>query len=461
MAGMVSPPMPRPSAGGGLDGTHGTHSDEDVANGGEGEALASLLVVGDLVGGSHGVRLEGEVVVGDLLALALEEVEHVIGGTLGLLDELDLEVTLGVLEVLGDALLDIHGLGLLADEGTIGIVGLLDVVDDTGELGDASLGGLSVGGDSVGEHHNLGVELGLRGGEGSTGRGGGSGGGSVEGGGGGLLLLALGGELLGELLRGLGEVLLHLNGVVGVLLAEVLDASVELGGESLHLLVGGALVLVHDGAEGTTGTGIIGVVLVGEVLDALEVLVDLLVDASLELLLGLDLSGNLVDVVHEGGLGVLHEGSHSDHLHGEVLAELLHGSSGLGLGGVDVLDRLAEARVGEGSLLGEGLVEAIEGGTEVELGLTTVLGHASDGSTELLLGLLLGDFHLGLEELEGGLLLLGVLGGELRHGLGGAGLLGLDLTLGLGSEGIDVGAGLLGLLDHAVGVGVETGVGLL
>merc|ERR1719506_3272192 len=154
---------------------------------------------------------------------------------------------------------------------------------------------------------------------------------------------------------------------------------VELGSESLHLLVGGALVLVHDGTEGTTGTGIIGVVLVGEVLDALEVLVDLLVDASLELLLG----------------------------------------------------------------------------------LATVLGHASDGSTELLLGLLLGDFHLGLEELEGGLLLLGVLGGELRHGLGGAGLLGLDLTLGLGSEGIDVGTGLLGLLDHAVGVGVETGVGLL
>merc|ERR1719440_226248 len=26
-------------SGGGLDGTHGTHSDEDVANGGEGEAL--------------------------------------------------------------------------------------------------------------------------------------------------------------------------------------------------------------------------------------------------------------------------------------------------------------------------------------------------------------------------------------------------------------------------------------
>merc|ERR1719224_102824 len=118
MAGMVSPPMPRPSAGGGLDGTHGTHSDEDVANGGEGEALASLLVVGDLVGGSHGVRLEGEVVVGDLLALALEGVEHVIGGTLGLLDELDLEVTLGVLEVLGDALLDSLGLGLTKGDGT-------------------------------------------------------------------------------------------------------------------------------------------------------------------------------------------------------------------------------------------------------------------------------------------------------------------------------------------------------
>merc|ERR1719163_2571290 len=119
MAGMVSPPMPRPSAGGGLDGTHGTHSDEDVANGGEGEALASLLVVGDLVGGSHGIRLEGEVVVGDLLALALEEVEHVIGGTLGLLDELDLEVTLGVLEVLGDALLDSLGLGLTKGDGAL------------------------------------------------------------------------------------------------------------------------------------------------------------------------------------------------------------------------------------------------------------------------------------------------------------------------------------------------------
>merc|ERR1719163_2591903 len=224
MAGMVSPPMPRPSAGGGLDGTHGTHSDEDVANGGEGEALASLLVVGDLVGGSHGVRLEGEVVVGDLLALALEEVEHVIGGLLSLLDELDLEVTLGVLEVLGDALLgglgasltdgdgaveslleiSLGGLGLGTDELTVGGVGLLGVGDDTSELLDTSLGVLVVGNNSVGEHGNLAVEhllggLELGGGLGSRGTNAGG-----EGSVGGILGLLLGGELAGELLGGLG-----------------------------------------------------------------------------------------------------------------------------------------------------------------------------------------------------------------------------------------------------------------
>merc|ERR1712022_5256 len=169
----------------GLDRAHGANSDEEVTDGGHGTAVALGHNILDLVGGRAGVGLQGQVVVSDLLALALEDLEHVVGGLLDRLVELDLEVTLGVLEVLGNALLDslglsltngdgtveglvevsLHHLGLLLDQLAVSLGGLGGVVDNTGEAGHGLLGLLGVGSDSVGQHDDLGGETSLGTGE--------------------------------------------------------------------------------------------------------------------------------------------------------------------------------------------------------------------------------------------------------------------------------------------------------
>merc|ERR1712159_274155 len=267
--GRVEPPMPRPSAGLALTAPMAATVEQHVTDGGQGAALALGDVVLDLIGGGHGVGLQGEVVVSDLLALALHDLEHVVSGALDGLVELDLQETLGVLQVLGNALLhslglgltnadgtveglvevSLHGLGLLLNQLAVGGVGLGNVVDDAGEAGHAVLGLLGVGSHGVGEHDDLGVELGLGAGELVLGGELGSGSGGVESANVLHVLLLHVGHLLVEGLGGLGQVLGHLDAVVAVLLAQLGELGVEVGGQGLHLLSSGLLVLVHEHTE--------------------------------------------------------------------------------------------------------------------------------------------------------------------------------------------------------------------
>merc|ERR1719407_352523 len=200
---------------------------------------------------------------------------------------------------------------------------------------------------------------------------------------------------------------------------------------------------------------------VGDTHDTLELSGHATVDTHLVSLVGDNLTGDNGDLTDETSLDVLHLSGHSGHLGGEVLAELTHLVGGLTAGGVEVLDGLGEAGVSEGSLLGEGIVEASDGGTELLVEAGTVVSELLVGLTELLGGLLLGDLQLGSGELEGSLLAGGVLGGEPLEGSLGTGLLGTDLGDGGGREGLDLTTGLLGLGAHLVGVGVDTSVGLL
>merc|ERR1712072_908433 len=100
-----------------------------------------------------------QVVVCDLLALALDDLHHVVSSLLDLVVQLDLEESLGVLEVLSNALLhslslglpnadstleilvevSLHSSGLLLDELTVSSGCLRVVADDTGELVDTTL----------------------------------------------------------------------------------------------------------------------------------------------------------------------------------------------------------------------------------------------------------------------------------------------------------------------------------
>merc|ERR1719163_514283 len=454
---------------GGLHGAESSDGLEQVTHGGEVAAVLALLaVVNHEVSGRDGVRLEGQVVVRDLLALAVDNLEHVVGGAVDALGELGLEVTLGLLKVLVDALLDglgsgltdgdgtheglvkvsLEGGGLVTDELAVAGGGLGNVVHDTGHTLEVTLGALAVGGDDVGEHGDLGSELTLGTLE-SVGRGhsGGSGG-TTEGGA--VLLVALlhVGHALVEGTGSLGEILGHLTTVAGVAATGLGELVLQGSGEGSNLSRGGGLVLVHEEFELATGTLGGRVAAVGDTHDTLELSGHTTVDTHLVSLVGDNLTGDDGDLTDETSLDVLHLSGHSGHLGGEVLAELTHLVGGLTAGGVEVLDGLGEAGVSEGSLLGEGIVEASDGGTELLVEAATVSSEVLVGLTELLGGLLLGDLQLGSGELEGSLLAGGVLGGEPLEGSLGTGLLGADLGDGGGREGLDLTTGLLGLGAH-------------
>merc|ERR1712225_211654 len=423
---------------GGLHGAESSDGLEQVTHGGEVAAVLALLaVVDDEVGGSHSVGLEGQVVVRDLLALAVDDLEHVVRSTVDALGELGLEETLGLLEVLVDALLDglgtgltdgdgadnglvevsLHGASLVTDELAVGGGGLGDVVHDTGHTLEVTLGALAVGGDDVGEHGDLGRELTLGTLE-SVGRGQGSGsGGTTEGGAVALVALLLVGHALVEGTGSLGKVLGHLTTVAGVAATSLGELVLQGDGERLHLSGGGGLVLVHEEFELATGTLGGREAAVGDTHDTLELSGHATVDTHLFGTVGDNLTGDDGDLTDETSLDVLHLSGHSGHLGGEVLAELTHLVGGLTAGGVEVLDGLGEAGVSEGSLLGEGIVEASGGGTELLVEAGTAVSELLVGLTELLGGLLLGDLQLGSGELEGSLG-TGLLGTDLGDGGG-------------------------------------------
>merc|ERR1711959_393388 len=281
--------------------------------------------------------------------------------------------------------------------------------------------------------------------------------GAAEGGGvAGVALLHVGHALV-ESLGGTGKVLGHLTTVAGVAGTGLGELVLQGDGERLHLSGGGGLVLVHEEFELATGTLGGREAAVGDTHDTLELSRHTTVDTHLVGTVGDNLTGHDGDLTDETSLDVLHLSGHSGHLGGEVLAELTHLVGGLTAGGSEVLDGLGEAGVSEGSLLGEGVVEASGGGTELLVEAGTVGREVLVGLTELLGGLLLGDLQLGSGELEGSLLAGGVLGGEPLEGSLGTGLLGTDLGDGGGREGLDLTTGLLGLGAHLVRVGGDAG----
>merc|ERR1719359_2705269 len=250
-------------------GTEGTDGLHEVTDGREVAALALGSVVDDLVGGGNRVGLEGQVVVGHLVALAGHGAEHTVGGTVETFSELHTHAADGGLEVGGQALLDslaesltggdggdnalvhvsLHGAGLGTNVGAVLLVGLGDVVGNTGQLLGGTLGTRGVGSDDGGQHGHLGAEALLGTLEGIAGRGGGSAGGGIQRLGGLGVELLHGSHLTVELLGGRLEVGGHLGGVTGVASTELGNLHVETLLESLDLGGGGGLVLVHEGLE--------------------------------------------------------------------------------------------------------------------------------------------------------------------------------------------------------------------
>merc|ERR1712078_760534 len=140
-----------------------------------------LTTVGDVISSSDSVCLQREVVVSQHLTLALNDLEHVVSSSLNLVVELDLDVSLSVLEVLSDALCDslclsltngdgavqsvvelsLQSLGLLLDQRAVQHGSLSVVLDDAGDTGELLLSLLSVSDNSVGQHDDLGVKSSL------------------------------------------------------------------------------------------------------------------------------------------------------------------------------------------------------------------------------------------------------------------------------------------------------------
>merc|ERR1719324_1844901 len=461
--------------------THEADGRQEVADGGEATALALDDVVGDVISGSDSVCLQREVVVSQHLTLALNDLEHVVSSSLDLSVELDLEVALGVLEVLSHALCDslclsltngdgaiqslvevsLHSLSLLLDQSAVGLRSGVVVVDDTSHASELILSLLGVSSDSVGQHDDLGVEALLSVSQSVGGSDHSSGNLLVESVGSLELSFLLSAELLLEELGSLGQVLGHLDLVVCVDSASLLELDVEVVRQSSDLSSSSSLVLVHELTE--LAASLLGLreAVVGELLHTGEVLLDLGVDLELLSLHGHELGGDLLQTVSQDLGGVLHQSVGDIDLSSELLAE---GSDLVGsplASSTDVLHGLLEAGVSESSLLGEGVVEAINSGAECLLSLSTVVSELLVCVTELLLGLLSSNCELLLHELESLSLASSVLSLEALDSTVGALVLDLDGVKGSISESSDVSAGLLGDLPHLISVSGDLGVGRL
>merc|ERR1712057_142198 len=464
-----------------LDTVESTEGGEEVANGGEGTLLLAT-VVNDLVLGGDGVRLEGKGVVGDLVALARDGLEDVVGSVLETLSELNTEEALhGTLLVLsntlgsrlglglteldgaGDGLVHVslEGLGLLLDETTVGGTGLGNVHHDTSDTGNVSLVALEVGSNSVGQHVDLGAEHPLGVLEGVAGGNLGSRDGAVEATAGlkvGRLHL---GHALVELLGGTGKVAGHGDAVAGSTGTEVTDAAHSVASKGLHLLGGGSLVLVHEHLQLATGTASLGVTLVGDLADTLDLSSDTTVDTHLVGLHRHNLGGHNGDLGSETSLDVLDVGGHRVEVGGERLAELSHLAGSLGASGAEVLDSLGEAGVSESSLLGESIVETVGGSSETAVGTGTVGSELAVHGVELVVRVNLGLGDRATQGLQSARVqdTVAVLG-RAEGGLGAL-LLGGDLVEDGGGGGLELGSSALGVTGHAGSVGGHTHVGLL
>merc|ERR1712216_851826 len=384
---------------------------------------------------------------------------HVLVGTVK--DSLGLSLT--ELHSTADGLVEVsaHTLNLGLEVATVGSGLGLPVVSDTGDVLEALLVLLIVGGHSVHQGVETGGELGL---------------GALHGGGGGHLghaerlgellvfvelLGLLGRHALVHLLGGRGQVLRGLAAELSHEGTQLLELGIGRLAEVLNLLGSDDFVFVEELFQLATGTLGGGEAAVREADHTVHLSLGALVDTDLGSLVGDNHGRHDSDLTGEARLLVLHGGGEAVDVHGELLA----GSSGLLPGELltpgDVLDGLAETSILERGALGEGIVEASDGTREGAVLSGTVLTHLSVSLTELLVGVLAGTLERAGDELEGsGVTGSGRLVGTLKltH-VGGAS--GVDLLL----EGIDVGLHLRGnltsvLLDSTA-VRVHTSVGLL
>merc|ERR1719424_261746 len=383
---------------------------EEVTEGREVLALTLGGVISELLARGDSVGLEGEVVIGNGAVVTLDGLEGLVGVLLNGVGDLDEHVLLDAgkvgtgsvlnllsagltdLDGLGDLTLHIgtHGLVLLADELAVGR-GLLDILaDNAGEHLKTLLDLLVVGGDGGSEGGKTVTEVLLGGGDASLGVG------VVLGDGSGMLAVLLnvglldGGHVGVKLLGGIGEVLAGVLVVGGHLGADGGDLAPEESVELLELLGGGTLVLVENLTERTTSLDRVGLLGVHEGLDALELTCDVTVDLDLGGLVGDDDARDDLDIAGEAGVHLLDSGGHGGEAGGELLTGLDDLVGSLLAGGGDVLDGGGETSVSEGSLLSDSIVHAGDGGGELGVELSTVLGHGLVDLTELVGGLLLG-----------------------------------------------------------------------
>merc|ERR1719506_3456453 len=431
----------------GLGSLHSTiegNSAEEVTNGGQVAAvLASSLVQGrgelDTKDAHSGLKV----------------------GLQALLDGLGAGLTSG--DGLHKTLVEIgtHHLSLGTDVGTVGLVGLLNLVHDTSEPGHRTGVLLVVGSDQVGQSGHLGRKVAL----GTTqvvGRcDGSSSGGLAE------LLRVLRVLLLHvshgaiQLLGGSRQVTGHVAGVAGVALAKLLDLEEEVLLEGSHL--GGRLLLegIHLLLEATTGTLGSRPAAIGDLVDLLELTFYTGVDQDLGRLHGADLTCDDLDLGHNALVHTLGFSDNTEHASGELLAELLHLVGSILAGLLDVLHRCAEVGCVECSLLGERPVEVGGGSSKLEVESTALVGELLVGLTEHVVGLLLSLLERRSEVGQG--LLLGslVLALELLELQGSTTLLVPDAGLGGQLLRLQLLAVVLGDLLHAGRLVVDTGLELL
>merc|ERR1719267_447984 len=219
------------------------------------------------------------------------------------LQSLGLSLTNGDGAVQSVVELSLQSLGLLLDQRAVQLGSLSVVLDDAGDTGELLLSLLSVSDNSVGQHDDLGVKSSLCVSQSIGGSHASSSNLLVESVGSSLLSLGLGAESLLELLGSLGQVLRHLDAGIVVDLASLRQFSLEVILEGSSLSSSSSLVVVHELAENTASSLVLGEALVGELLDVDEALLDLGVHRCLLLLEGLHLSSDLHHVVLELGLG--------------------------------------------------------------------------------------------------------------------------------------------------------------
>merc|ERR1711881_214864 len=126
--------------------------------------------------------------------------------------------------------------------------------------------------------------------------------------------------------------------------------------------------------------------LVGQLADTLELSIGATVHTHLNSLVASHLAGHDGDLTRQTRLLVLH-GSHSAHNGGgEGLASIIHLLGSLVTSSLNVLHGLREARVREGSLLGDPIVDGLDGASKRGIGAGTVPRHIDVKLAELAAG---------------------------------------------------------------------------